>query len=43
MRGTVRILLPIAFVFAIVLVATGVTMSLKSGVSVDGAIVAQAP
>jgi K+-transporting ATPase ATPase A chain len=38
-RGTIRILLPIAFISAIVLVALGVTMSLRSGVditSVDG-------
>jgi potassium-transporting ATPase potassium-binding subunit len=38
-RGVIRILLPVAFVFAIVLVATGVTMTLKSGVhvtNVDG-------
>lgn len=42
-RGTVRILLPVAFVFAIVLVATGVVMSLKSGVPVDGREVATAP
>ncbi|SES16268.1 K+-transporting ATPase ATPase A chain [Lentzea xinjiangensis] len=42
-RGTVRILLPIAFVGAIVLIAFGVTMSLKSGVDVDGQIVANAP
>ncbi|SMD17912.1 potassium-transporting ATPase subunit KdpA [Lentzea albidocapillata] len=42
-RGIVRILLPIAFVFAIVLIALGVTMSLKSGVDVDGQVVANAP
>jgi len=42
-RGTIRILLPIAFVFAIVLIALGVTMSLKSGVDVDGQVVANAP
>ena len=42
-RGALRVLLPIAFAFAIVLVATGVTMSLKSGVAVDGQTVAQAP
>ena len=39
-RSVIRILLPVAFVFAIVLVATGVTMTLKSGVdvtNVDGA------
>src|SRR3954452_22018346 len=35
-RGVVRILLPISFVFAIVLVATGVVMSLRSGVEVTG-------
>jgi K+-transporting ATPase ATPase A chain len=34
-RSVVRILLPIAFVFAVVLVATGVTMTLKSGVDVS--------
>lgn len=33
-RGTVRILLPVAFVFAIVLIALGVVQSLKSGVAV---------
>src|SRR4051794_22204358 len=32
-RGTVRLLLPLSFVFAIVLVALGVVQSLKSGVS----------
>ncbi|MFD5825102.1 potassium-transporting ATPase subunit KdpA [Lentzea sp. NPDC060358] len=42
-RGTVRILLPIAFLGAIVLIAFGVTMSLKSGVDVDGQTVATAP
>ena len=42
-RGTIRILLPIAFAAAIVLVALGVTMSLKSGVDVDGQVVANAP
>ncbi|MET9229298.1 potassium-transporting ATPase subunit KdpA [Lentzea sp. NPDC003310] len=42
-RGTVRILLPIAFLGAVVLVALGVTMSLKSGVDVDGQTVANAP
>ncbi|MDX8147755.1 potassium-transporting ATPase subunit KdpA [Lentzea sp. BCCO 10_0061] len=42
-RGTVRILLPIAFIGAIVLIAFGVTMSLKSGVDVDGQTVANAP
>lgn len=42
-RGTIRILLPVAFLFAIVLVATGVVMSLKSGVTVDGQEVATAP
>ncbi|RZQ64755.1 potassium-transporting ATPase subunit KdpA [Amycolatopsis suaedae] len=35
-RGTVRILLPVAFVFAIVLVALGVVQSLASGVDVVG-------
>lgn len=33
-RGTVRILLPMAFVFAIVLIGFGVVQSLKSGVDV---------
>ncbi|MFS8099737.1 potassium-transporting ATPase subunit KdpA [Lentzea alba] len=42
-RGTLRILLPIAFAAAIVLIALGVTMSLKSGVDVDGQTVANAP
>lgn len=42
-RATIRILLPLAFVFAIVLIALGVTMSLKSGVDVDGQLVANAP
>ncbi|WP_436501980.1 potassium-transporting ATPase subunit KdpA [Actinokineospora sp. HUAS TT18] len=42
-RGTVRILLPVAALFAVVLIALGVTMSLKSGVTVDGQLVAQAP
>ena len=42
-RGVTRILLPIAFVGAIVLIALGVTMSLKSGVDVDGQTVANAP
>ncbi|MGW4213811.1 potassium-transporting ATPase subunit KdpA [Lentzea sp. NPDC004789] len=42
-RGTIRILLPLSFVFALVLIALGVTMSLKSGVSVDGQVVANAP
>jgi K+-transporting ATPase ATPase A chain len=35
-RGTVRVLLPMAFVFAIVLLALGVVQSLKSGVAVTG-------
>ncbi|RZS39312.1 K+-transporting ATPase ATPase A chain [Herbihabitans rhizosphaerae] len=34
-RGVVRILLPMAFVFAIVLVALGTVMSLRSGVDVS--------
>jgi K+-transporting ATPase ATPase A chain len=42
-RGTIRILLPIAFVAAIALIALGVTMSLKSGVDVDGQAIANAP
>ncbi|HUQ58200.1 potassium-transporting ATPase subunit KdpA [Lentzea sp.] len=42
-RGTVRILLPLAFIGALVLIAFGVTMSLKSGVDVDGQMVANAP
>jgi K+-transporting ATPase ATPase A chain len=33
-RGTVRVLLPMAFVFAIVMVALGVIQSLKAGVAV---------
>jgi K+-transporting ATPase ATPase A chain len=33
-RGTFRILLPISFVFAIVMVAMGVVMSLRSGVTI---------
>ncbi|MET8852298.1 potassium-transporting ATPase subunit KdpA [Amycolatopsis sp. NPDC004625] len=33
-RGTVRVLLPLSFVFAIVLVALGVVQSLKSGIAV---------
>ncbi|GAA5136439.1 potassium-transporting ATPase subunit KdpA [Pseudonocardia adelaidensis] len=35
-RGTVRVLLPISFAAAIVLVALGVTMSLRAGVDVTG-------
>ena len=35
-RGIVRVLLPISFVAAIVLVALGVTMSLRAGVDVTG-------
>jgi K+-transporting ATPase ATPase A chain len=35
-RGTVRVLLPISFVAAIILVALGVTMSLRAGVDVTG-------
>jgi potassium-transporting ATPase potassium-binding subunit len=35
-RGVVRILLPLAFVFAIVLIGFGVVQSLKSGVAVTG-------
>ncbi|CAM3869806.1 potassium-transporting ATPase subunit KdpA [Smaragdicoccus niigatensis] len=42
-RGTLRILLPLSFIFALVLVAGGVVMSLHSGVSVDGQTVAIAP
>jgi potassium-transporting ATPase potassium-binding subunit len=42
-RGTIRILLPLAFVAAIVLIVMGVTMSLKSGVDVDGQTIANAP
>ncbi|MFF0145536.1 K+-transporting ATPase ATPase A chain [Amycolatopsis sulphurea] len=33
-RGTIRVLLPMAFVFAIVLIALGVVQSLRSGVAV---------
>ncbi|SFR30026.1 K+-transporting ATPase ATPase A chain [Lentzea waywayandensis] len=42
-RGAIRILLPLAFIAAIVLIITGVTMSLKSGVDVDGQTIANAP
>jgi K+-transporting ATPase ATPase A chain len=35
-RGVTRVLLPLSFVAAIVLVALGVTMSLRSGVDVTG-------
>ncbi len=35
-RGVVRILLPLAFVAALVLVATGVVMTLRSGIDVRG-------
>jgi potassium-transporting ATPase potassium-binding subunit len=35
-RGTVRVLLPIAFLFALVLLAFGVVQSLRSGVAVTG-------
>jgi K+-transporting ATPase ATPase A chain len=35
-RGTIRILLPFSFVAAILLIAMGVTMSLRSGVDVTG-------
>jgi K+-transporting ATPase ATPase A chain len=35
-RGTVRILLPLAFVAAILMIIMGVTMSLRSGVDVTG-------
>jgi potassium-transporting ATPase potassium-binding subunit len=35
-RGTVRVLLPISFVAAIILVALGVTMSFRAGVDVTG-------
>ncbi|MHA6630238.1 potassium-transporting ATPase subunit KdpA [Pseudonocardia sichuanensis] len=35
-RGVVRVLLPVSFVAAIVLVALGVTMSLRAGVDVTG-------
>jgi K+-transporting ATPase ATPase A chain len=47
-RGTTRVLLPISFVAAIVLVALGVTMSLRAGVDVTGvdgqsSIIALAP
>jgi K+-transporting ATPase ATPase A chain len=35
-RGTIRVLLPISFVAAIILVALGVTMSLRAGVDVTG-------
>ncbi|MEU4768430.1 potassium-transporting ATPase subunit KdpA [Actinosynnema sp. NPDC023794] len=42
-RGVVRVLLPISAVSAVVLIALGVVMSLKSGVTVDGQEVAIAP
>ncbi|GAA3839288.1 potassium-transporting ATPase subunit KdpA [Saccharothrix violaceirubra] len=42
-RGTIRVLLPVAGVAAIVLVASGVVMSFASGVDVDGTTVATAP
>ncbi|MEV6443500.1 potassium-transporting ATPase subunit KdpA [Amycolatopsis sp. NPDC051716] len=47
-RGTVRVLLPMAFVFALVLVALGVVQSLKAGVAVtnpdgSGSTLALAP
>ncbi|GAA1314415.1 potassium-transporting ATPase subunit KdpA [Saccharothrix xinjiangensis] len=42
-RGTLRVLLPVAFASAVVLIATGVVMSLESGVDVDGRTVAIAP
>ncbi|MFI9817752.1 potassium-transporting ATPase subunit KdpA [Saccharothrix variisporea] len=42
-RGVTRVLLPVAFVFALVLVALGVVMSFRSGVAVDGHTVATAP
>ncbi|MGM1060275.1 potassium-transporting ATPase subunit KdpA [Saccharothrix sp. Mg75] len=42
-RGVVRVLLPVSFAFAVVLVAAGVVMSLRSGVDVDGQVVATAP
>ncbi|GAA1976434.1 potassium-transporting ATPase subunit KdpA [Amycolatopsis minnesotensis] len=47
-RGTIRVLLPISFVFAIVLVSLGVVQSLKSGVAVanpdgSGSTIALAP
>ncbi|MFC6087779.1 potassium-transporting ATPase subunit KdpA [Saccharothrix lopnurensis] len=42
-RGVVRVLLPVASVFAVVLVATGVVMSFRAGVVVDGQDVATAP
>ena len=35
-RGVIRILLPLAFVAALVLVATGVVMTLRSGIDVRG-------
>jgi K+-transporting ATPase ATPase A chain len=35
-RGVVRLMLPLSFVFAIILIATGVVMSLHSGVTVTG-------
>ncbi|MCU1662068.1 MAG: Potassium-transporting ATPase chain [Pseudonocardia sp.] len=35
-RGVIRLMLPLSFVFAIILIATGVVMSLHSGVTVTG-------
>jgi K+-transporting ATPase ATPase A chain len=35
-RGTVRVLLPLSFIAAIILVALGVTMSMRAGVDVTG-------
>ncbi|KAA9152051.1 potassium-transporting ATPase subunit KdpA [Amycolatopsis acidicola] len=42
-RGTVRILLPMAAIFAIVLIALGVTQSLKSGVDTANGTLPLAP
>ncbi|NKQ56482.1 potassium-transporting ATPase subunit KdpA [Amycolatopsis sp. K13G38] len=42
-RGTIRILLPISVLFAIVLIALGVTQSLKSGVNTASGTIDLAP
>jgi len=42
-RGTIRILLPMSVVFAIVLIALGVTQSLKSGVDTTSGTIDLAP
>ncbi|MTD55345.1 potassium-transporting ATPase subunit KdpA [Amycolatopsis pithecellobii] len=42
-RGTIRVLLPMSALFALVLIALGVTQSLKSGVDVPSGQIALAP